>query len=172
MSAKQRPHASPAPSPGLEPNASWLIAAVNPDAALPHAARRQAGAEPATKSGEGGRAPGWLQPEYIVKDAWPDGFWTYPPVARFSVTVSALAMPAAATKERRAESFAMVEQNKAHFCRPAALYAYNRRDVDAGREENSRLISSRQGSGRYIIVIPSETAMVRMCDEGKAESVH
>lgn len=37
VSAKQRPHASPAPNPGAEPNESWLMAAVKPDADLPHA---------------------------------------------------------------------------------------------------------------------------------------
>lgn len=37
VNEKQRPHASPAPSPGAEPNASWLMAAVYPDAALPQA---------------------------------------------------------------------------------------------------------------------------------------
>lgn len=37
VNEKQRPHASPAPRPGAEPNASWLMAAVYPDAALPQA---------------------------------------------------------------------------------------------------------------------------------------
>lgn len=37
VTAKQRPHASPGPSPGPEPNASWLTAAVNPEAGTPQA---------------------------------------------------------------------------------------------------------------------------------------
>lgn len=37
VTAKQRPHASPGPSPGPDPNASWLTAAVKPDAGMPHA---------------------------------------------------------------------------------------------------------------------------------------
>lgn len=35
-----------------------------------------------------------------MNDAWPDGFWTYPPVALFSVTVKALEMLATATKNK------------------------------------------------------------------------
>lgn len=35
--AKQRPHASPAPAPGAAPNASWFMAAVNPEADFPQA---------------------------------------------------------------------------------------------------------------------------------------
>ena len=38
VTAKQRPQASPGPSPGADPNESWLIAAVYPLAAMPHAA--------------------------------------------------------------------------------------------------------------------------------------
>jgi len=49
--AKHRPHTSPGPSPGSDPNASWLIAAVYPDAAIPHA--------------------GCAHPVYIVKLALP-----------------------------------------------------------------------------------------------------
>ena len=52
--------------------------------------------------------PGEPQPEYIVKDAWPDACWMYPPVARFSVRDSALASVATATKYRNVESFAIV----------------------------------------------------------------
>ena len=40
VTAKQRPHASPAPSPGADPKESWLIAAVKPLAATPHAVGR------------------------------------------------------------------------------------------------------------------------------------
>ena len=57
--------------------------------------------------GAPGFPPGEPQPEYIVKDAWPDACWTYPPVARFSGVVSALARVATATKPRNVESFAM-----------------------------------------------------------------
>ena len=37
VSAKQRPHASPGPIPGDEPNVSCETAAVYPDADMPHA---------------------------------------------------------------------------------------------------------------------------------------
>jgi hypothetical protein len=37
VSAKQRPHASPGPPPGIAPNASWFNAAVNPLPPIPQA---------------------------------------------------------------------------------------------------------------------------------------
>jgi hypothetical protein len=50
---KQRPQASPAPRPGPEPNINWFTAAVKPDAVFPQA--------------------GEPQPEYMVKEAEPEG---------------------------------------------------------------------------------------------------
>lgn len=43
--AKQRPHASPAPRPGDEPNVNWFTAAVNPLAAFPQAGQKIEGSE-------------------------------------------------------------------------------------------------------------------------------
>lgn len=37
VTAKQRPQASPGPSPGAEPNDSWFMAAVYPEPAIPQA---------------------------------------------------------------------------------------------------------------------------------------
>ena len=42
-----------------------------------------------------------------MKEALPEGFWTYPPVALLSLTVSALAMLATATKVKNEVSRAI-----------------------------------------------------------------
>jgi len=67
VKAKQRPQASPGPVPGVDPNASWLIAAVKPLAAFPQA--------------------GLPHPEYMVKLAVPEALWTYPPLLLGGVPV-------------------------------------------------------------------------------------
>ena len=91
--AKQRPQASPAPEPGAEPNDSWLMAAVKPEADLPHAEIEKVSREHSDYMELD--VPGLPQPLYIVNDALPDGFCTKPPVALFSETVKPMAAPAA-----------------------------------------------------------------------------
>jgi len=55
---------------------------VNPVAEIPQATIRWSARNHLKVSKEG--IPGALQPLYMVKDADPEGFCTYPPVARFS----------------------------------------------------------------------------------------
>ncbi len=69
---KQRPQASPAPEPGAEPKESWLIAAVNPVADRPQAEVTSFKSRYLTQDNMD--IPGDPQPEYIVKEAVPEGF--------------------------------------------------------------------------------------------------
>ncbi len=47
------------------------------------------------------KVPGWLQPEYCVKEAAPEVTCTYPPSALLLGMVDALAAPAAAATNAR-----------------------------------------------------------------------
>jgi hypothetical protein len=69
--AKQRPHASPGPTPGIAPNASWFTAAVNPPAATPHAIIHDQHIAKLRRWIT--TVPGAPHPLYMVKDADPDG---------------------------------------------------------------------------------------------------
>ena len=94
VSAKHLPQASPGPRPGDDPKESWFNAAVNPDAALPHAIHCN---ETRVVFISHQNQPGWLHPVYMVNEAVPLVFWMYPPVARFSI-------PAAPTRVKMLES--------------------------------------------------------------------